>query len=149
MYHSLKNRIWFTIIFFPHKESLTLFQIWILFVIHSLTFPKLELSRIESPKLTPSILMKNCDHSFHLSWFINSMFICSSPQGLAFEMFIFVIDASPYSFKTTCILLRQVISLKKMAVSSAKFTILISWSPICIPLLLINQISKYLSCNNV
>ena len=46
-------------------------------------------------------------------------------------------DASSYSFKIICILSRQVISLKKIVVSSAKFTILISWSPICIGLILL------------
>ena len=45
-----------------------------------------------------------------------------------FEKLIFELDASSYSFKITCILSKQVISLKKMVVSSAKFTILISWS---------------------
>ena len=45
----------------------------------------------------------------------------------------------------TCILSRQVISLKKMVVSSAKFTILISWSPICIPLILLLALMKVAS----
>ena len=31
----------------------------------------------------------------------------------------------------------------------AKFTIIISWFPISIPLILINEIGKYLSCNNI
>ena len=43
-----------------------------------------------------------------------------------FEKFIFKLDSSSYSFKRTCILLKLVISLEKMAVSSAKFTSLIS-----------------------
>ena len=45
----------------------------------------------------------------------------------------------------TCILLRQVISLKKMVVLSAKFTILISWSPICIPLILLSALMRLAS----
>ena len=61
----------------------------------------------------------------------------------------FELDTSSYSFKITCILLKQVISLKKRVVSSAKFTILISWSPICISLILVNKIGNYLSYNNV
>ena len=40
---------------------------------------------------------------------------------------------------------RQVISLKKMVVLSAKFTILISWSPICIPLILLSALIKLAS----
>ena len=50
-----------------------------------------------------------------------------------FEKFIFELKAYSYSFKITCILLRQVISPEKMVMSSAKFTNLISWSPICTP----------------
>ena len=50
-----------------------------------------------------------------------------------------------YSLKITCILLRQVISLKKMMVLSVKFTILISWSPICIPLILLSALMRLAS----
>ena len=57
MYHSLNKRVWFTIIFLSRKESLTLFQIWF-FTIPSLILFHLELSRIELPKLNPSILME-------------------------------------------------------------------------------------------
>ena len=57
VYYFLDKRAWFTIIFYLSKESLTLFQIWI-FCYPSLIFSHLELSRIELPKLTPSILME-------------------------------------------------------------------------------------------
>ena len=40
------------------------------------------------------------------------------------------------TLKITCILLMQVIPFQKMVVLSVKFTILISCSPICIPLIL-------------
>ena len=40
------------------------------------------------------------------------------------------------------ILLRQVISLKKMVVLSVKYTILISWSPICITLILLSALLR-------
>ena len=66
-------------------------------------------------------------------------------QALLFEKFIFELDASSYSFKINCILSKQVISLKKMVVSSAKFTILISWSPICIHLILLLAFMKLAS----
>ena len=46
------------------------------------------------------------------------------------------------SHKITCILLRQVISLRKMVVLSVKFTILISSSPICIPLILLSALMR-------
>ena len=58
MYHSLDKRIWFTIIFAPLKESLTPFQILNFFFILSLILSHLELSRIELPKLTSSILIE-------------------------------------------------------------------------------------------
>ena len=47
--------------------------------------------------------------------------------------------------KITCILGMQVISLKKIVVLSVKFTILISWSPICIPLILLSALMKLAS----
>ena len=51
----------------------------------------------------------------------------------------------PYSLKITCILSRQVISLKNLVVLSVKFTILISWSPICIPLILLSALMRLAS----
>ena len=47
-------------------------------------------------------------------------------EALLFEKFIFELDGCSYRciFKITCLLSRQVVSLKKMVVSSAKFTIL-------------------------
>ena len=43
----------------------------------------------------------------YLFCLINSIFICSSPQSLAFEKFLFELDALSYGFKITCILVRQ------------------------------------------
>ena len=43
----------------------------------------------------------------------------SFEEAWLFEKFIFEVDASSYSFKITCILSRQVISLKMIMVSSA------------------------------
>ena len=64
------------------------------------------------------------------------------PEAWLFQKFIFELDTFLHSFKITCILSRQVISLKKMVVLSAKFTILISWSPICISLILLLKLMK-------
>ena len=58
MSYSLYKRVWFTTFFLPLKQSLTLFQLWIIFAISSLILPHLELSRIESPKLTATIIME-------------------------------------------------------------------------------------------
>ena len=104
--------------------------------------------RIVLPKWSASVLMKNCDHFICPSWSI--LFLYAPHQkGLTFEKFIFELDVSSYSFKITCILISQVISLKKMVVLSAKFATLISGSPTCIPLILLIEIGKYLSCDNV
>ena len=118
MYHSLDKRVWFTIIFLPLKESLTLFQIWIFY--YTFTY------------FVPFGVIKNRVTKVNSKYF-NGNFA----EAWLFEKFIFELDASSYSFKITCILLRQVISLKKMVVSWAKFTILISCSPICILLILL------------
>ena len=40
-------------------------------------------------------------------------------------------------------------SLKKMVVLSVKFTILISWSPICIPLILLSALMRLASTSTV
>ena len=73
-------------------------------------------------------------------------FYMPQPIGLDFlKRFIFELKAFSYSFKITCILLRQVISPKKMVMSSAKFTNLISWSPICTPLILLSASMKLAS----
>ena len=50
-----------------------------------------------------------------------------------------------YSLKITYILITQVISLKKMVVLSVKFTIIMSWSPICIPLILLLALMRLAS----
>ena len=113
-----------------------MFQIWISFVICSLILFQLELSRTEVPKLTPSILMTNCDHSICPGWSILSFY---DPAHKAWKL---ARSWSISSFKIACILLTQVIPLNKIVVSSAKFTILVSWSPIRIPLILINEIDN-------
>ena len=95
----------------------------------------LELSRIKLSKLPPSILMEILIVSFVLVdqfyFFMHQLM----HKAWLFDKFIFELDASSYSFKVTCIILRQVISFRKMVMLSAKLTILISWSPICVPLI--------------
>ena len=57
MQHSLETRILFLIIFLPLKASLTLFQTWV-FCWSSIILSHLELSRIDLPNLTSSILLE-------------------------------------------------------------------------------------------
>ena len=88
----------------------------------------------------------NCEYSSCFAWWI--LFL-NAPlyKGLAFEKIIFkTVNISliffSNSLKITCILLRQVISPKKSVVLSVKFTILISWSPICMPLFLLSALMR-------
>ena len=135
MYHSLETRIWFLIIFSPIKESLTLFQIWF-FCQPSIILSHLELSRIDLPKLTSSILMEIVTIPFVL---VDEFYFCMHHP---IKAWLWTSLYFSYSLKITFNLLRQVISLKKMMVLSVKFTILISWPPICIPLILLSALMK-------
>ena len=83
------------------------------------------------PECTPSILMENCGHT-----------ICPIP-GI-FEKFFCELEAS-YSFKITCIQVRQVIPLKKIGGVISKIYCLVSWSPICTPLILLSALMKMVS----
>ena len=123
MYHSLNKRVWFTIILLSRKESLTLFQIW--FFYYTFTY------------FVPFGVIENRVTKVKSKYFNGK---CA--EAWLFEKFIFELDSSSYSFKITYILLRQVISLKKMVVSSAKLIILISWSSICIPLIILLALMK-------
>ena len=58
-----------------------------------------------------------------------------------FEKFVFELEAF-YSFKITCIPVRQVISLKKNGGVISKIYCLILWSPICTPLILVSASVK-------
>ena len=83
----------------------------------------------------------NFDYSCWPGWWI----LYALPhKGLAFwKNYLWTNLSFSYSLKITCILLRQVISLKKMMVLSVKRTILISWSPIFIPLILLSAIMRF------
>ena len=87
-------------------------------------------------KINTSILMDNSD--FAICPGLSVLFLYASAYSASFfEKLIFELEASSYSFKITCILLRQVISPTKMVMYSAKFTNLISWFPICTHLMLL------------
>ena len=80
---------------------------------------------------------------------MNSIFICTTHKGLAFwEHDLWASLSFSYSLKITYILFRQVISLKKMMVLSVKLTILMSWSPICIPLIFLSASVKLASTSS-
>ena len=122
--------MFFSISLFPLKESLTLFQIWFFLLTFNYFVP---FGIIENKfiKIKSKYFNGNCDYSSCLGWWI--LFLYEPPhKGLAF-------------LKIICILLRQVISHRKMVVLSLKFTILISWSPVCIPLILLSALMKLTS----
>ena len=62
-------------------------------------------------------------------------------QTWLFEKFIFELEAF-CSFKITCILVRQVISLMENGGVISKIYCLILWSPICTPLILVSASVK-------
>ena len=74
---------------------------------------------------------------YHLSCFINSFLYDPANKAWLFEKFIFELEAF-YSFKITCILVRQVISLKKNGGVISKIYCLILWSPICTSSILVS-----------
>ena len=87
----------------------------------------MELSRTELPKCTPVL----------------SILFLYGPAykvGL-FENSNFDLEAS-HSFKITCILVREVISLQKNGGVIGKIYCLISWSPICTPLIFLSASMK-------
>ena len=90
----------------------------------------------------------NCDYSCWPGWWI----LYALPhKGLAFwKNYLWTSLSFSYSLKITCILLRQVISLKKMVVLSANiyyFNLMVSYLYSFNPFNSINEIGKYLSCN--
>ena len=135
MYHSFDKRVWLLFMFLPPKESLTLFQMD--FFCYTFTyFIRFGVIKNRVSKINYRYFHGNSDQFIPPGWSILFLYAPAYKAWL-FEKFTFDLDTSSYRFKITCILLRQVIPLKKMVVSSAKFTILILWSPICIPLFLL------------
>ena len=90
----------------------------------------------------------NCDYSSCPGWWI--LFLYAPPhKGLAFwKNDLWASLSFSYSLKITCILLRQVISLKKIVVLSVKYTILISWSPIYNSLILLSALMRLVSTSD-
>ena len=78
---------------------------------------------------------------YDLSFFVNSFLHDPPNKPWLFEKFIFELEAF-YSFKITCILVRQVISLKKNGGVISKIYCLILWCPICTPLILVSASVK-------
>ena len=105
---------------------------------------KILLSRTELTKCTPSFLMDSCGHTILPG--VSILFYMPELIRLVFEKFIFELEAFSCDFKIDCILVCQLISFnKKMVVSSGKFNIFISWSPIWTPLMIVLTLMKIAS----
>ena len=108
----------------------------------------MELSRIGLPKLNSSILMEIVTIVKLWNWpgwGILFLYVLPHKCLTFWKSYLWTNLSFWYSLKITCILLRQVISLKKMVVLPVKFTILISWPPICIPLILLSALMRLAS----
>ena len=76
-----------------------------------------------------------------MSCFFNTFIYDLANKPWFSEKFIFEIETSG-SFKITCTLVRQLIPLKKNGGVIGKIYCLISWSPICTPLILVSRSVK-------
>ena len=93
----------------------------------------------KTSKMYPNILMENCDRT--ICPVVDSFLYDPACKAWLFEKFIFELEAS-YSFEITCILVRQVIYLKKIGGVISKVYCLVSWSAICTPLILRSALMK-------
>ena len=82
MHQCFESRIWFIISFLPLKESLTLFQICILFKIFALILSQIEFSGIKVSKDILCILIQKFYQAIFPSL---SVFITTCPYGLTFR----------------------------------------------------------------
>ena len=87
----------------------------------------------------------NCDYFSWPGWWILFLYTLLH-KGLAFwKNYLWTSLSFSYSLKTTCIVIRQVIFLKKIVVLSVKFTNLMSWTTIYISLILLSALMRLAS----
>ena len=84
--------------------------------------------------------MENYDHTICPALSILFLYDPAHKTWL-FERFIFELESS-YGFEITCILVGQVISLMKNGGVTGKIYCLVSWSPICNPLIIVSASVK-------
>ena len=97
----------------------------------------------ESRKRTSTILMENCDQPICLALSIQFLYVTLHKVCLSGK-FVFELKVFSDHSKINHILVRQLKSLQEM-VSSADLAILISWYPICLPLILVSTSMKIVS----
>ena len=144
VYDSLDKKVWLWIMSLPVKESNSVPDMD--FFCYTFTFfVRCGVIKNRATKVNSKYFNGNFDHFICPVWSILFLY-APDHQAWLFQKFIFELDASSYSFKIPFILLRHVISLGKMVVSTANSTILISWSPpICVPLILLLWLMKLAS----
>ena len=101
MFYSLDKSVWFTTFFLPLKESPTLFQTW--FFCYTFTY-FLPFGVIENgvTRVNSKIFNGNFDHFVSPGWSI--LFLhAQAHKAWLFTKFLFELDASSYSFKSTYI----------------------------------------------
>ena len=148
MYYILETRVWFLIIFLPLRESLTLFETWFFLLAFNYFAPFPVIENIFT-KINFKSFNGNGENSSCAIWWILFLY-APPPKDFAFWKNLWASLSFSYSLKITYILLRQVISLKKMVVLSLNLTILILWSSVSFnPFMRINEIGKYHSHNIV
>ena len=103
-------------------------------------FVPTEVIKYRITKMYPKYLNRKL-RPYHLSCFIKSFLHDPTNKAWPFEKFIFELEVF-YSFKITCILVRQVISLKKNGGVISKIYCLILWFPICTSLILVSASVK-------
>ena len=79
--------------------------------------------------------------NYLLSCFLNSFLYNLANKAWFFKKFIFEIETS-YSFKIICILVRQLIPLRKNGGAIDKIYCLTLWSVICTPLIIVSALVK-------
>ena len=144
MYHSLETRIDFWLNFRLSKRVSHCSR-YEFFLLNFNYFVPFGFIKNRFTKLIFKYFNRNCDYSSCAGSWILFLYEPLHKSLAFWKNYLWAILSFSYSVKITCILLIQVISLKKMVVLSVKFTILISWSPICIPLIHLSALMRLAS----
>ena len=129
--------------FFHLKKSCTLFQTLFVFCYTMTYFVSVGVIKDRTTKIYPKYFNGKL-WPYHLPCFMNSFLYDLACKTWCFEKVVFELEAS-YSFKINCILVRQILSLKKIGVAISKNCCFVSWSPICTPLILVSALMKMAS----
>ena len=91
-------------------------------------------------KISFKYFNKKYDYSSCPGWWLLFLYAPAIKAWLFWNNYLWTILSFSDRPKIICIILRQVTPLTKMVVLPVKFTILISWSPICISLILLSAL---------